>query len=290
MLILNRRQWIHAIAAVPIASPLGALLGKVPNTRISLAAYSLRNELQAGKIDLFQFIDWCSELDLGGVELTSYYFRSNFDSAYLRQLKNHAHRRGLTISGTAIRNNFCLPPGDERDRELERVSRWLQHASVLGAPVMRVFAGDPPDGGLSRAIDWVADSIKSLLDPASQNGVILALENHGAFTSRAEHLLAIREAIGEHPWFGFNLDTGNFRESPYQAIRQVAPYAVNVQLKVEILDSRGQKVPADLPRIADILKEADYRGWVALEYEGERAPRQEIPHYVQVLQSLFEGR
>ncbi|HLV00076.1 MAG TPA: TIM barrel protein, partial [Acidobacteriota bacterium] len=108
---------------------------------LSLAAYSMRKELTSGQMNLFQFIDWCAEMDLPGTELTTYYFEDGFDAAYLRRLKLHAFRNGVTVSGTAIRNDFCLPPGAERDAEVASVKRWLEYAAELGAPHVRIFAG-----------------------------------------------------------------------------------------------------------------------------------------------------
>src|SRR3990172_11267127 len=38
------------------------------NMQLSLAAYSMRDALTSGQMDLFQFIDWCAEMDLQGTE------------------------------------------------------------------------------------------------------------------------------------------------------------------------------------------------------------------------------
>ena len=44
----------------------------------------------------------------------------------------------------------------------------------------------------------------------------------------------------------------------------------------------GKRQPADIKRIVDILKDANYRGYVVLEYE-EREPLLEIPRYIDQL-------
>lgn len=74
--------------------------------------------------------------------------------------------------------------------------------------------------------------------------------------------------VGEHPWFGVNLDTGNYYTNPYEEMALTASRAVNVQVKVEVMrDENSAKEPADFEKIRDILLDAKYRGWVALEYE-----------------------
>ena len=54
------------------------------------------------------------------------------------------------------------------------------------------------------------------------------------------------------------------------------PYAVNVQLKVETGPVK-QKVPTDVPRFVKMLKDANYRGYVVLEYESSPEPYEAIP-------------
>ena len=260
------------------------------NMQLSLAAYSMRDALTSGQMDLFQFIDWCAEMDLQGTELTSYYFKKDFDNQYLHDLKLRAFRQGLTISGTAIGNNFCLPNGPERDAQLALTRKWIDNAAELTAPHIRIFAGQAPDGvELKTAIGWAADGIKESLDYAAQRGIVLGLENHGGITAKVEDHLAICDMVGEHPWFGINLDTGNYRTKPYEELELAAPRSVNVQIKVEVADENGNGVPADLARVRDILVKANYKGWVALEYEAAEDPKVAIPRYTKELKKLYLG-
>lgn len=292
---MKRRSFLASgLAATGAASLLGvapaacaAPKKKPTNIRIALAAYSVREALTKTDYDLFKFIDWCAEMDLDGVELTSYYFAKGFDSAYLRRLRNHAFHNGLTISGTAIRNDFCKPAGAERDQEIEAVKKWIDYAADLWAPHVRIFAGSVPQGSpKEEVIGWVAESIKQVLDHAEKQGVVIGLENHGGITAFPEDLLAICNQVGKHPYFGVNLDTGNFRRSPYEDLKVVAPLAVNVQIKIEIFKGEN-KVLADLARFRDIILDAGYKGWVTLEYEGKGDPFQECPVYLRKLEKLF---
>src|SRR5439155_19033301 len=81
------------------------------------------------------------KMGLEGTELTSYYFQPDVDDAYLRKLKQHCFRLGLDVSGTAVGNDFCHPPGPERDKQLASVKQWVDRAEVLGAPIIRIFSG-----------------------------------------------------------------------------------------------------------------------------------------------------
>jgi sugar phosphate isomerase/epimerase len=61
---------------------------------------------------------------------------------------------------------------------------------------------------------------------------------------------------------------------------------VTVQIKTQVGSPQGPKA-ADLPRVIRILKEAGYRGFVALEYEDERDPKEAVPRYLDTLRRLI---
>jgi hydroxypyruvate isomerase len=62
---------------------------------------------------------------------------------------------------------------------------------------------------------------------------------------------------------------------------------VNVQIKVEI-SRRGQKnEPADLARVVKILREANYQGYVALEYEAAEDPWKAVPAHLKRIEQLL---
>jgi sugar phosphate isomerase/epimerase len=117
--------------------------------------------------------------------------------------------------------------------------------------------------------------------------VFLGIENHGGIVAEPEALLDIIKTV-QSPWLGINLDTANFHTAdPYADIERCAPYAVNVQVKTDV-HPKGQKTaPADFKRIVKILKEANYQGFVALEYEAAEDPHTAVPRALQKLKELF---
>ncbi len=295
-LVRSRRDLLKGAAmagALPILAPAGAIQAIAPgarlkNTQLSMAAYSMRKALTDGSMNLFQFIDLCAGLDLAGTELTSYYFKPGFDKTYLHELKRHAYRSGVTINGTAIRNNFCLPPGPEKQKEVDQVKQWIDHAAELSAPHIRIFAGEVPKGAAKdAAIGWVADGIKQVLEHAALRGIFLGLENHGGITARVADHLAICDQVGDHPWFGINLDTGNYETDAYKELAMAAPRAVNVQIKVEIRRNDGTREATDLTMIRKILSNAEYKGWIVLEYEGDDPPVTAIPEWIRRIRQSF---
>jgi sugar phosphate isomerase/epimerase len=258
--------------------------------KFSMAAYSYRDLLKANppKLSLIDFIDDCSKLNLDGTELTSYYLPEAPTSDELRQLKGEAFRRGLDISGTAIRNDFCVPPGEQRDKELAHVKRWIEYADQLDAPVIRIFAGQVKPGQSNKEAQRLcAEGIEECCRHAAKYGVFLALENHGGITAEVDNILAIVRAV-QSPWFGVNMDTGNFNTAdPYGDLAKLAPYSVNVQVKVLVQPAGKSAEPSDFGRLADILRTAGYRGYVVLEFEAPGEPSSECAHYVEQLRKAF---
>ena len=228
-------------------------------------------------------------MGLEGTELTSYYFPANITHEYLRQLKQECFRLGLDVSGTAVRNDFGYPEGSpERKKWIDHVKQWVDYAEIMGAPVIRIFAGHKkPQISEAETHRLMVAGMEECCEYAGQHGVHLALENHGGPTSTADGLLALVRDV-KSPWFGVNLDTGNFHgDDIYAELLRAAPYAINVQVKVVVWGPDKKKVPADFARMGQILRKAEYRGYVVLEYEESGDPREECPKYMDQLRKAL---
>jgi sugar phosphate isomerase/epimerase len=266
--------------------------------RLSLAGYSFReffrDNVREGKreggrqIDLFDFIDYCAEQECDAAELTAYYFPKEITPEFLLKLKRHAFLRGIAISGTAVGNNFAHPKGAQRTKEIESVKQWIRYASIMGAPHIRIFAGAPPHGtSKEEAKKLCIEAIEECAADAAQYGVFLGVENHGGIVAEASDLLDLIKTV-KSPWVGINLDTGNFRtDDPYRDLARCAPYAVNAQIKSEIQKRGQKKEAADLKRLVQILRDVNYQGFVALEYEAAEDPWKAVPGLLKELKGLL---
>ena len=264
--------------------------------KLSMAAYSFRDslatrgtaeEIAKAGMRLEDVIDLGAQYGLDGIELTSYYFPKDVTHDYLMNLKQQCFRLGLDISGTAIGNDFCHKPGAERDEQLALTREWIDYAATMGAPVIRVFAGTVKEGDdEGAAIGRCIEGLNESLEYAAKKGVFLALENHGGITDTPDHMLRIIDGVKDSPWFGVNLDGGNFNtDDPYRDLARIAPYTINAQIKVMVTNN-GNREQADFARIIGILKDAGYRGYIVLEYEEEQ-PKEEVPKYLDILRELL---
>lgn len=261
-----------------------------PKFKFSLAAYSYRDLLNGAmpKLTLHEFVEDGAKMGLEAVELTSYYFPKNVGPDFLRNLKRRCFQLGLDVSGTAVGNDFGQPAGPKRQEQIELVKRWVDFSEILGAPVIRVFAGHAAkDSSPTEAHALMVAGLEECCEYAGRHGVHLALENHGGPTATADGLLAFVRDV-QSPWFGVNMDTGNFRtDDIYGDLARIAPYALNVQVKVVVTGADGKKQPTDFKRLAQILRDANYRGYIVLEYEEPGDPRAECPKFMDALRAAF---
>jgi sugar phosphate isomerase/epimerase len=298
---LLRRDFVRSAAAasLAVAAPLSAAaIGPIARNgevkfKFSLAAYSYRDLLTSKKdeppqLTLADFVNDCAKFGLDGTELTGYYFPKAITPEYLHQLARQCFRLGLDVSGTAIGNDFGFPPGDERKKQIDSAKQWIDYAALLGAPVIRIFAGHAKgDTPPAQTHSLMVQAIEECCEYAGQRGIHLALENHGGPTATADGLLKFVRDV-QSPWFGVNLDTGNFHsEDVYAELERAAPYALNVQVKVVVSGPDGKKKPSDYARLAKILRGTGYRGYIVLEFEEAGDPREECPKHLKELREAF---
>ncbi|HOJ21994.1 MAG TPA: sugar phosphate isomerase/epimerase family protein [Armatimonadota bacterium] len=252
--------------------------------RIGCCAYSYRDALTSGSMTLEQFLDAAVAMNLDGVELTTYYLKQA-DRDYLNRIKRECFRRGLHISGTAVGSNFCQAEPAKRREHVQMTKQWIDCSVLLGAPCIRVFAGPVPPGHTEEdAVAWAVECLQECAEHGAARGVVVALENHGGITARAEQVVRLVKLV-DRPWFGINLDFGNFREDPYREFEMVAPYMVSAHAKTHWRGPSGEE-PVDYLRALQIARDAGYRGYVNIEYEGRSDPATAVPRFAAELKEI----
>ena len=300
---ISRRKFAAGLGTLALGETVASAIEIPPriNPRIrglSLAAYSLRPKLRwmkgkdtGAEMEILDVLDYAADQGFDGVELTAYFFDPDVTTADLNEIKRRAHVLGLDITGGAIGNNFSFPADDPFTAEqIAYTKTWIDHYSTLGAPVIRIFAGgkNPPGARTELVIENVVTNLNAILPFAAEKGVILGIENHDSMTNM-DNLLELIGRI-DSPWLGVTWDSANVAptEDPYAELERIAPYAVNAQLKV-MTKVNGEKAEADLPRLVQILREADYSGQIVLEYEEKEDPFTGIPKFKAAVENALKA-
>jgi len=245
-------------------------------------------------------MDKAFEFGLDGIEVLHGPVGS--EEEYVMSLKRKALTMGLDIYSLETRQNFVKPLKEQRQRQVDYTQRCLDIAYKLGAPAMVINSGrwetidfeefmrrkgvEPPISGYTEesAFAWVVDSMNKCIPTAEDCGVVMALVNNWGVTSTAERLLEVVEAVNSD-WLRVAMDTGNFLEDAYESLRKITRATVLVHAKTYFGGGIWYAPVIDYERVAAILKDADYRGYVSIVQEGREDPETAVRKASELLAS-----
>ena len=293
-----RRQFLVAAGGTAIAAPAAANVfaprnaadadqtGNQARLFAGCCAYSYQKYFNAGSMTMESFIQKAVELGVHGVDITTYWLKST-EPEYLTSLRHLAFKNGMSLSGIAIRTEMCQAGGAIRAEETHRIQQWVDTAELLGAPHVRVFAGNLPGGASEKqGIEWVVEAMKPACDYGAKRGITLGIENHGGMTARASTTVEILRRV-DSPYAGINLDISNFEgktdDEMYSDIQACVPFATHTHIR----DLFGAtKRPIDLDRVWRLFAQGGYKGYMSAEYEAEEDPMIGVPRLLEKIKVL----
>lgn len=314
---MNRRSFVKQMAAgclfgsaVAGASQLRAAdsapakFGR--GGRIAVSTYSFWQFRHETLRDIGKCIDLAAEMGFDGVEILHRQMTDESNS-YLQRLKRRAFINALDLCGFSTHQGFLRPDPDYRKQNIQHTVHCIELCYQLGVPTMRVNTGtwgtskDFDDLMKNRGIEtpiegytdqdgfkWVIDGLEQCLKTAERCGVVLGLENHWGLGRTPEGVMRIVNAI-DSPWLQITMDTGNFLEDPYEKLEILAPKTVLVQAKTYFGGGLWYTLDLNYPRIAAMLNEHEFRGYVSLEFEGKQDPLSGISKSLSLLRDAFAG-
>lgn len=318
---MNRRNFFATTAAAAAgAAILGAREARSATgnsnasrnrIKLAIASYSYWH-FRDPKVTIESVIDKAAALGVEGVDILHRQMdipeREPLTAehrVHLRKLKRHAFRQGIDLVCLSIHQDFVTPDPAEMKRHVDHTIKCIEIAHELGVPCIRLNSGrwktiksfddlmkargeEPvmPGHTENEGFKWCIEGIERCLPKAAECGVILALENHWGLSRTPEGLLRLLNSISS-PWLGGLMDTGNFLEDPYDKLKQIAPKTVYVQAKTYYGGGEFYTLDLDYKRIAKILRDAGYTGYVALEFEGKESADTAVPKSIEMLRDAF---
>src|SRR5690554_3174413 len=229
---------------------------------ISLAQWSLHKTLFAGKMDNLDFPEVAAKTyGIHAVEYVNQFFKDKAnDQVYLKELKKRAKDNKvknvlIMIDGEG---NLGAASDQERKTAVENHYKWVEAAKFLGCHAIRVNAAGKgtPDEVKQAAVDGLG----RLSEFASSHG---------------DWLSAVLKEVGMKNC-GSLPDFGNFYEyDRYQGVTDLMPYAKGVSAKSHDFEANGDESKIDYRKMLTIVKDAGYKGYVGIEYEGSNLSEEE---------------
>jgi sugar phosphate isomerase/epimerase len=323
---LNRRQFLSASALSgsalafgsaeksPAADSSASRPGRAPSRiKLAISSYSYWH-FRTTKVPIETVIDNAAALGVEGVDILHRQMdiaeQAPFDEAgraYCQKLKRHAFLNGMDLIAFSIHQDFVDPEKEKRGQAIGHTLKCIDIAHELGVPCIRLNSGrwntirsfddlmaargeEPVLPGYQEedGFKWCIQGIEACLPHAEKQGVLLALENHWGLTRTPQGLLRIVNDI-DSPWLGVLMDTGNFLEDPYDKLEAIAPKTIFVQAKTYFGGGEWYTLDLDYKRIAGILRDVGYGGYVSLEFEGKEKPETGVAKSVAMLKEAFRG-
>ena len=273
--------------------------------RIGVSTYSFWH-FKGQRVEVADCIDRAAAMGFDGVEILHQQM-SDESRGYLQDLKRRAFTQGLDLIGFSTHQGFVSPDEDMRRKNVAHTLHCIELAYQLGIPTLRLNTGrwgtsgsfdelmanrgvEPPLPGHTEeeAFGWVLECIEQCLPRAEECGVLLGLENHWGLGRTASGVLRIVEAINS-PWLKVTLDTGNFLEDVAPQMQALAPHAVLIHAKTYPGGGEWYTLDIDYRQVAEILRDADYTGYVSLEMEGKEAADTAVPRSLELLRQCFSA-
>jgi len=282
---LDRRKFLKSTAAAGAALGLAAVTSPAltaaekasPLFKISLAEWSLHRMLNEKKLDNLDFPAFAKrEFGIEAVEYVNRFFNDKAkDNAYLTDLNKRAADHGVTNVLIMIDGEGSLGDPDEAKRKtaVENHYKWVEAAKFLGCHSIRVNAHS--EGSYDEQMKLAADGLARLSEFGDKHDINVIVENHGGLSSNGEWLAGVMMQV-DNKRCGTLPDFGNFQTSPgqwydrYKGVKELMPYAKGVSAKSHEFNTQGNEIRTDYVKMVKIVLDADYHGYIGIEWEGEK--------------------
>ena len=228
----------------------------------------------------------------GNVDLPSC---PEFAPERIAQTKQQVADHGLKISDLGSGDNMHVANPEERAKQLGDARKFIDLASVLGVPYVRVF-GNELKGPRDEVMARVADGLHQLGEYAGPKGVTVIIESHGDFVTSPLLKEVLTKADSKHVallWDAHNTFVDG-HEQPEATVAELGAWIRHTHLKDSVprekerqyvLTGKGE-VPVE--RQVQALRKMDYKGYYCFEWEklwhpDLLEPEVALPDYVRVM-------
>ncbi len=289
----NRRSFIKKTALATTAASILPLSSFTPGAtpysgpNISLAQWSLNRAFFKGDLDPNSFASIASKsFGIQAIEyVNQFYVKQSNQDKFWMQMKAKADDQGVRSLLIMVDSEGDLgnPKEKERKTAVENHYKWIHAAKLLGCHSIRVNAfGNSDMDTLSKTL---VEGLGELASYGQKVGINVIVENHGLHTSNAAFMVDIIKKV-DNPFLGTLPDFGNWCLNaawgstqnnkcsevydPQKGLEEFLPFAKGVSAKSYDFDVDGNETIIDYKQLLKTVKKSDFKGYIGVEYEGER--------------------
>jgi sugar phosphate isomerase/epimerase len=229
---------------------------------------------------------------MGSLDLPS---RPEFAADRITQTKKQIAEHGIQIACVSSSTELHEPDVAKHEKGIADAKRFIDLASALGAPNVRVF-GNKLEGPRDEVIARVAAGMHQLGEYAGPRGVTVIIESHGDFVDSPTLKEVLKRADSSHVgllWDAHHTFVDG-HESPEQTVAALGSWIRHSHLKDSaqvgkdrkyVLTGKGD-VPVERQVLA--LRKIGYKGYYCFEWEKVwhpdlLEPEAAFPDYVRVM-------
>ena len=262
--------------------------------KLSLAQWSLNKAIRGGEMDPYLFAEKSSELGFTGLE----YVNQLYDDVMKSEDKSSAIKEFILknnqLAGDNGVENVLIMIDDEGDLAdenedmrliaIDNHKLWIDTAAAMNCSSIRLNLYGSKDVETWKALS--IESLSELGNHAKGTGLNVIVENHGRITSNIPELMNAINGVNMDN-VGTLPDFGNFCMADegygsvfdgtcetvydfYKGVEEMMPKAFAVSAKSNDFDENGDEKTIDYMKMLKIVKSFGYKGYIGVEYEGER--------------------
>lgn len=228
--------------------------------------------------------------------------RPEFSPERIVQTKKEVAGHGLKISDLGCSSEMHVAEPAARAKQLHDAKRFVDLASALEVPYIRVF-GNKIEGSREEVLARVVDGLHQLGEYSGPRGVAVLIESHGEFVDSPTLKEVLTRADSKNVallWDAHHTFVDG-HEEPEHTVAELGSWIRHTHLKDSVPDGKGGRKYV-LPGTGDVpmerqvlaLRRIGYKGYYCFEWEkvwhpdiGE--PEVAFPAYVRVVSAYLQG-
>jgi sugar phosphate isomerase/epimerase len=285
---VNRRKFLKS-TAVLLSLPLTPIFNDMKNLK-PLLSFST---LGCPDWDFKKITDFAVENNYEGIELRGLLHEMDLTrcpefsspeniSTAISVMKD----KNLSFVDLGSSTNLHVKDNQERTKNLDEAKRFIDLASKINCPYVRVFPNLlPKDQDKNQTIDLIAHGLRELGDYAKGSNVSALVETHGDLLWTADVKKVMEIAFGPHT--GLVWDVTNMwsvtKEPPENVHKTLKPYIRHTHIKdLKMVNGKERYVllgRGEVPIFTaiDALRQGGYSGYYSFEWEKLWHPEIDAP-------------